>query len=173
MEQFYQLEKAKKESGFHNFFLGAILLHLILFAVLNMHKVVKLDVTKEAFLKFTLIKLPPSPEVAPQPKEEIQPQKTEVKEDAATVQESSMPKAFKEVEEIFEEFLNSEISLTQLAKKHQLSVNGLKKILTNFTYLGKVRFNDQIHEGNHQPILSSTLFNHVQNKIDRLGIKRI
>ncbi len=79
----------------------------------------------------------------------------------------------KEVEEIFEEFLNSEISLTQLAKKHQLSVNGLKKILTNFTYLGKVRFNNQIHEGNHQPILSSTLFNHVQNKIDRLGIKRI
>ena len=49
-------------------------------------------------------------------------------------------------------------------------VNGLKKILTNFTYIGKIKFNNQIFNGNHQPILSSTLFNHVQNKFERLGI---
>ena len=79
---------------------------------------------------------------------------------------------FREVEEIFESFLNKDISLTKLAKKHNLSVNGLKKILTNFTYIGKIKFNNQIHDGNHQPIISSTLFNHVQNKLDRLGIKR-
>lgn len=78
---------------------------------------------------------------------------------------------YKEVEEIFEEFLNTNISLTQLAKKHSFSVNGLKKILTNFTYIGKIKFSNQIHEGNHQPIISSTLFNHVQNKLERLGIK--
>jgi site-specific DNA recombinase len=78
---------------------------------------------------------------------------------------------FKEIEEIFEEFLNTNISLTKLAKKHNLSVNGLKKILTNFTYIGKIKFNNQIHEGSHQPIISSTLFNHVQNKLERLGIK--
>jgi site-specific DNA recombinase len=77
----------------------------------------------------------------------------------------------KEIEEIFEEFLNSNISLRQLSEKHKLSVNGLKKILKNFTYIGKIKFNNQIHEGNHQPIVSSTLFNHVQDKLERLGIK--
>ena len=78
---------------------------------------------------------------------------------------------FREVEEMFEEFLTTKISLTKLAKKHNFSVNGLKKILKNFTYIGKIKFNNQIHEGKHQPIISSTLFNHVQNKLDRLGIK--
>lgn len=78
---------------------------------------------------------------------------------------------FREIEEIFEEFLTTKISLTQLAKKHNLSVNGLKKILKNFTYIGKVKFNNQIHNGKHQPIISSTLFNHVQNKLERLMIK--
>jgi site-specific DNA recombinase len=77
----------------------------------------------------------------------------------------------KEIEEIFEEFLNEKISLRKLAEKHKLSVNGLKKILKNFTYIGKIKFNNQIHEGNHQPIVSSTLFNHVQDKLERLGIK--
>ena len=77
----------------------------------------------------------------------------------------------KEVEEIFEEFLNEKISLRQLSEKHKFSVNGLKKILTNFTYIGKIKFNNQIHDGIHQPIVSSTLFNHVQNKLERLGIK--
>lgn len=78
---------------------------------------------------------------------------------------------YREIEEIFEEFLNNKISLHQLSEKHHLSVNGLKKILKNFTYLGKIKFNNQIHEGTHKPIVSSTLFNHVQNKLERLGIK--
>ena len=78
---------------------------------------------------------------------------------------------YREIEEIFEEFLNNNISLRQLSEKHSLSVNGLKKILKNFTYLGKIKFNNQIHEGTHQPIVSSTLFNHVQNKLERGGIK--
>ena len=79
---------------------------------------------------------------------------------------------FREVEEIFEEFLNSNISLRQLASKHNFSVNGLKKVLRNFTYIGKIKFNNEIHEGTHQPIISSTLFNHVQNKLERLGIRK-
>ena len=78
---------------------------------------------------------------------------------------------FREIEEIFEEFLTTNISLRQLSKKHNLSVNGLKKILKNFAYIGKVKFNNQIHNGNHQAIISSTLFNHVQNKMDRLSNK--
>ncbi len=76
-----------------------------------------------------------------------------------------------EIQEIYEEFLNENISLRQIASKHNLSVNGLKKILTNFTYIGKIKFNNQIYEGTHQQIISSTLFNHVQNKIEKLGIK--
>ena len=78
---------------------------------------------------------------------------------------------FKEIEEIFEEFLNSNMSLRKISEKHQFSVNGLKKILRNFTYIGKIKFNNQIFEGKHKPIISSTLFNHVQNKMEKLGIK--
>lgn len=78
---------------------------------------------------------------------------------------------YREIEEIFEDFLNNNISLRTLAEKHNLSVNGLKKVLKNFTYIGKIKFNNQIHEGTHQSIVSSTLFNHVQNKLERLGIK--
>lgn len=80
---------------------------------------------------------------------------------------------FREVEEIFENFLTENISLTKLAQKHNFSVNGLKKILSNFTYIGKIKFNNQIHQGTHKPIISSTLFNHVQNKLERLGIRKI
>ena len=78
---------------------------------------------------------------------------------------------YKEIEEIFSEFLNEKISLRKLAEKHQLSVNGLKKVLKNFTYIGKIKFNNQVFEGNHEPLLSSTTFNHVQNKLEDLGIK--
>jgi len=79
---------------------------------------------------------------------------------------------FREVEEIFEEFLNGKISLTKIANKHKFSVNGLKKILTNFTYIGKIKFDSEVHEGKHEPIISSTLFNHVQNRIEKLGISK-
>jgi len=78
---------------------------------------------------------------------------------------------FQEIEEIFEEFLHEDISLRQLSEKHGLSVNGLKKVLKNFTYIGKIKFNNQVFSGSHEPIISSTLFNHVQNKLEKLGIK--
>jgi len=78
---------------------------------------------------------------------------------------------FREIEEIFESFLNQNTSLNKLAKEHKLSVNGLKKILKNFTYIGKIKFNNQIYDGEHAQIISSTLFNHVQNKLERLGIR--
>ena len=79
---------------------------------------------------------------------------------------------FREVEDLFMEFLNHDMSLTKLAQKHNLSINGVKKILTNFTYIGKIKFDKQIYNGNHQAIISPTLFNHVQDKLERLGIKR-
>lgn len=75
------------------------------------------------------------------------------------------------VQEIFQDFLNKDISLTKLANKYKFSVNGLKKIIKNQTYLGKIKFDGQIHQGHHQSLISSTLFNHVQNKLEKLGIK--
>lgn len=80
-------------------------------------------------------------------------------------------KNHKEIEEIFEEFLAENVSLRNLSQKHNLSVNGLKKILKNFTYIGKIKFNNQVYEGGHTSLVSSTLFNHVQNKLEKLGIK--
>jgi site-specific DNA recombinase len=67
----------------------------------------------------------------------------------------------REVEEIFEEFIHGKTSLRKLAEKHKLSVNGLKKVLTNFTYIGKIKFSNQIYEGEHKPIISPILFNEV------------
>ncbi len=69
------------------------------------------------------------------------------------------------VQEIYQTFLNSDISLTQLSKKHGLSVNGLKKVLSNVTYLGKVKFSGQVAQGKHQPLLSQELFDKVQEKL--------
>ena len=78
---------------------------------------------------------------------------------------------YQEVEEIFGEFLADKVSLRKIAEKHKFSVNGLKKILKNFTYIGKIKFDNQIFDGTHEPIISTTLFNHVQDKLERLGIK--
>lgn len=74
------------------------------------------------------------------------------------------------IEEIFRTFLESDMSLNQLAKKYNFSVNGLKKILKNFTYIGKVKFSGQIIQGKHQPLITTELFNKVQLKLEKLGI---
>ena len=74
------------------------------------------------------------------------------------------------VESIFREFLNSNTSLNKLAKKYNFSVNGIKKILRNFTYIGKIKFAGKIMQGKHQPIITPELFNKVQKKLESLGI---
>ena len=69
------------------------------------------------------------------------------------------------VMDIYTEFLKPESSLNKLSRKYNLSVNGIKKILTNFTYLGKIKFLGEISQGIHKPLVSSELFNQVQKKI--------
>ncbi|MDD5012114.1 MAG: HNH endonuclease [Candidatus Nanoarchaeia archaeon] len=69
------------------------------------------------------------------------------------------------VKNIFEEFLNSNISLTQLAKKYNLTTSGLIKLLKNTTYLGKVKFANHESDGQHEPIIDKQLFEQVQNKL--------
>ena len=68
---------------------------------------------------------------------------------------------------IFEEFAAGK-SLNQISKTYNLSVNGLKKILKNFTYLGKIKFNNAISQGTHKSLISSELFNRVQQKFESI-----
>lgn len=69
------------------------------------------------------------------------------------------------VKEIFNTFLNQSISLTQLAKNYGLTTTGLKKLLQNTTYLGKVKFASEESQGTHDPIVNEELFNKVQEKL--------
>ena len=73
-----------------------------------------------------------------------------------------------EVVEIFEGFLEPRINLTKIAQKHKISINGIKKILRNFTYIGKIKFNSKIYEGGHPIIIPPTLFNRVQDKLEKI-----
>ncbi|MBM3247718.1 hypothetical protein FJZ17_04245 [Candidatus Pacearchaeota archaeon] len=76
------------------------------------------------------------------------------------------PENSEAVRDIFNLFLEG-LSLNQIAKRFDISVNGIKKILKNFTYIGKIKFNSQIHQGNHQSIISPEVFNRVQQKFDK------
>ncbi len=71
----------------------------------------------------------------------------------------------KRVKQIFEEFLNSDISLTQLAKKNNMTTAGIKKLLLNTTYTGKVKFANHESNGQHEAIIENGLFNKVQEKL--------
>jgi len=66
---------------------------------------------------------------------------------------------------IFEEFSAGK-SLNQLSQTYGISVNGIKKMLKNFTYIGKIKFAGQIVQGTHTPLISSELFNRVQQKFE-------
>ena len=46
-------------------------------------------------------------------------------------------------------------------------MNGIKKILKNFSYLGKVKFAGNILAGKHTALISSELFNRVQSRFEK------
>ncbi|MDH3324075.1 MAG: recombinase family protein [Candidatus Peregrinibacteria bacterium] len=69
------------------------------------------------------------------------------------------------VHSLFKTFLNRNYSLNSMSKNFSLSVNGLKKVLTNRTYLGEIKFNGRIHKGDHQAIISPEIFYAVQRKL--------
>lgn len=69
------------------------------------------------------------------------------------------------VHSLFKTFLNRKYSLNSLAKNFGLSVNGIKKILTNRTYLGEIKFDGNLYESNHEPIISPEIFYAVQRKL--------
>ncbi|MCK5149922.1 recombinase family protein [Candidatus Pacearchaeota archaeon] len=72
------------------------------------------------------------------------------------------------VREIFEEFLNNNISLTKLAKKNNLTTSGIKKLLQNTTYLGKVKFANNETQGQHPAIIDKQLFEQVKEKLKKI-----
>lgn len=71
------------------------------------------------------------------------------------------------VHTLFKQYSEGEWSLNQLSKQHNLSLNGLKKILKNRTYLGEVKFDGKISKSNHTPLISQDLFFAVQRKLER------
>lgn len=70
-----------------------------------------------------------------------------------------------QVREIFKEFLETDTSLTRLAKKHGMTTSGLKKLLQNTTYLGRVKFAKEESPGQHDAILDDDLFEKVRGKL--------
>lgn len=69
------------------------------------------------------------------------------------------------VHSLFKTFLARNYSLNSIAKNFSLSVNGLKKVLTNRTYLGEIKFNGKIYKGNHSIIINPEIFYAVQRKL--------
>jgi len=69
------------------------------------------------------------------------------------------------VSSLFKTFLARNYSLNSLAKNFSLSVNGIKKILTNRTYLGEIKFDNKIHKGDHQSIINAEIFYATQRKL--------
>jgi len=69
------------------------------------------------------------------------------------------------VRSIYKTFLAKNYSLNFLSKNFSLSVNGLKKVLTNRTYLGEIKFDGKIFRGNHQAIINPEIFYAAQRKL--------
>jgi hypothetical protein len=69
------------------------------------------------------------------------------------------------VHSLFKTFLARTYSLNSLSKNFSLSINGLKKVLTNRTYLGEIKFDGKIHKGDHQAIINAEIFYAVQRKL--------
>ncbi|NPE27173.1 hypothetical protein HNV12_04195 [Methanococcoides sp. SA1] len=69
------------------------------------------------------------------------------------------------VRSLYKTFLARTYSLNSLSKNFALSVNGLKKVLTNRTYLGEIKFDGKIYKGDHPSIISPEIFYATQRKL--------
>jgi DNA invertase Pin-like site-specific DNA recombinase len=73
-----------------------------------------------------------------------------------------------QLKSIFQYFAENPISLTQLGKKYNLTTSGIKKILMNPVYIGKIKFGDQEIESSHNQLINKQLFEQVQQKLSTL-----
>lgn len=69
------------------------------------------------------------------------------------------------VKAIFQEFLDTNISLTKLAKKNGMTTSGIKKLLLNTTYIGKTKFADEESKGVHEALIDEELFKKVGERL--------
>lgn len=69
------------------------------------------------------------------------------------------------IRSLFKTFLARNYSLNSLSKNFSLSINGLKKVLTNRTYLGEIKFDNKIHKGDHPTLISPEIFYATQRKL--------
>ena len=66
---------------------------------------------------------------------------------------------------LFRDYLKSKESNNFFAKKNKMSLNTLKNILTNRTYLGEIKFEGNYYKSTHKPLVDEDLFYAVQRKI--------
>lgn len=76
------------------------------------------------------------------------------------------------VHSIFKTFLTQNYSLNSMAKQYELSVNGLKKVLKNRTYLGEVKFAGNLYKSSHPPIINPEIFYAVQRRLAEISKKK-
>ena len=69
--------------------------------------------------------------------------------------------------EIFNTFINTDISLTKLAKQNSLTTRGLIKLLKNRTYLGEIKFKSNF-QGNHESLIPLEIFNKANEKLRQI-----
>ena len=81
------------------------------------------------------------------------------------------PTAVDRVREIYRKFTDSDISLTQLAQLNGMTTSGIIKLLSNKTYLGKIKFGEHESEGTHLAIIEQAIFNKVQEKLAKMRSK--
>ncbi|MBW2977648.1 recombinase family protein [Candidatus Woesearchaeota archaeon] len=74
----------------------------------------------------------------------------------------------KVIEQIFNIFINTNLSLTQIAKQNGLTTRGLIKLLKNRTYLGEIKFKEN-YKGEHQSIISEEIFKKAQDKLENIS----
>jgi site-specific DNA recombinase len=74
-----------------------------------------------------------------------------------------------QLKHIFDTFLNSDISLTQLAKQNNMTTRGIIQLLKNSTYTGIIKFRKD-YEGRHEAIVSDEIFNKAQEKLKAISL---
>lgn len=72
------------------------------------------------------------------------------------------------VVKIFHTFLNENYSLNAISKQFGFSLNGIKKILQNRTYIGEVKFDGLLYKAKHKPIIDIDTFYAVELKLKKI-----
>ncbi len=75
-----------------------------------------------------------------------------------------------QVSRLFTDFIGG-ASLNQLAQRYGFSVNGIKKIVQNRTYLGDVKFAGVNSQGIHLALVTPELFDAAQEKVKARSLK--